>query len=171
MPRRVIVVFPELPAASPIHELRRRFDPLAAVVPPHLTLVFPFDSELTSAQLREHIRAATAGIAAFPIALSRVTGSEGEYVFLNVKKGNDQLIALHDRLYTGALEPMLSIEHTFTPHLTLGRLADRASWRQALELAQTFDVRLDTTVAELSVYQIATSGPRQVELVVALDLG
>jgi 2'-5' RNA ligase len=66
---------------------------------------------------------------------------------------------------------MLSIEHTFTPHLTLGRLADRASWRQALELAQTLDVRLDTTVAELSVYQIATSGPRQVELVVALDPG
>jgi 2'-5' RNA ligase len=168
MPRRVIVIFPEIAAASPIFELRRRFDPLAELVPPHITLVFPFDSELTTGQLRDHVQSCVEGLAPFPVRLSQVTGSEGEYLFLNIKHGNDELIALHDRLYTGPLESLLAIEYTFTPHMTIGRLADLAAFREALESSRTLDLQIDIRVSELSTYLIDAAGPRRIELVTTL---
>jgi 2'-5' RNA ligase len=168
MPRRAIVIFPELLEASPIFELRRRFDPLAELVPPHLTLVFPFDSELTTGQMRDHVQGSVTGIAAFPVRLSQVTGSEGEYLFLNIKYGNDGIIALHDRLYTGLLENLLAIEYTFTPHMTIGRLEDRVAFRGALEFSRTLDLRIDIRVSEVSTYLIDATGPRRIELVTTL---
>ena len=54
---------------------------------------------------------------------------------VNVKHGNDELVALHDLLYGGPLAQYLSTEHTFVPHLTVGRIADKLEWREALQLA------------------------------------
>jgi len=168
MPRRAIVSFPELPEASPIFELRRRFDPLAELIPPHITLVFPFDSELTTEQLRDHVHRSVRGLAPFAVRLSQITGSEGEYLFLNVKLGNDAIIALHDRLYTGPLKRHLAVEHTFTPHLTVGRIADPVAFRDALALARTLDVQLDVQIADVSSYLIDAVGSRRIELATPL---
>ena len=44
------------------------------------------------------------GLHPFNIVLKGVTGSEEEYLFLNVKVGNDQIIELHDKLYSGLLK-------------------------------------------------------------------
>jgi 2'-5' RNA ligase len=166
--KRVIAIFPYVPDTSPIHVLRQRFDPLAALVPPHITLVFPFESELTSEHLREHILQAVADIRTFPVRLANVTGAEGEYLFLNVKQGNDDLIALHDWLYMGPLAGFLSPHHTYAPHMTVGRLTDPAAWREAVLLTAGLDVRHDMIVHEISVYVIQDDGSWRIESVVPL---
>lgn len=168
MTRRVIVIFPDIPAASPIHELRRRFDPLAGIVPPHITLVFPFRSNLTAAQMRRHVQSAVRGISPFHIRLAQITASEGEYILLNVKQGNDQVIALHDRLYEGTLASFLSFEQTFVPHMTVGRLADEQTLREALAFTATVHINLAIVVTEVSVYTINDDGARAVESVIPL---
>jgi 2'-5' RNA ligase len=74
--RRAIVVFPNFadPAAcEQIEGLRRRFDPLAAMIPVHITLVFPFASTLSADELVAHVQAATRGIAPFPVLLQGIT--------------------------------------------------------------------------------------------------
>src|SRR5690242_2890498 len=98
---RVVVVFPRFVNMEGIERVRRTYDPLAEGVPPHITLVFPFASALALEELVAHARAAVGGLRPFPIELREITGHEGEYLFLNVKRGNDALIALHDGLYTG----------------------------------------------------------------------
>ena len=90
-----------------------------------------------------------------------MTASEGEYLFLNVKQGNDALIALHDRLYTGPLEPHLSRRHTFVPHLTVGRVADRHGFETALAEAAASPVALETMVRAVSIYAIDADGTRR----------
>jgi 2'-5' RNA ligase len=157
-----------MPGTSPIHVLRQRFDPLVALVPPHITLVFPFESELTSEQLRQHIQQVVADIRPFPVRLANVTGAEGEYLFLNVKQGNDDLIALHDRLYMGPLAGFLSPHHTYVPHMTVGRLTDPGAWREEVLLAAGLDVRHDMIVHEISVYVIQDDGSRRIESVIPL---
>jgi hypothetical protein len=92
--------------------------------------VFPFDSELPTGQLRDHVQSCVAGLAPFPVRLSQVTGSEGEYLFLNIKRGNDELIALHDRLYTGPLERLLGGAGVFADP----ELADRHSRLRAVHV-------------------------------------
>lgn len=168
MPDRVIVVFPSFADPGPIDRFRARFDPLASLVPPHLTLVFPFETALSTDELREHIRVAVAGLTSFPIRLHGVTGSDGEYLFLNVKRGNDELIALHDRLYAGVLGPFLRRELTFTPHLTIGRVREPAAFERAVAEAAELNMVFETLVDAVSVYTIHADGKREIELTVPL---
>jgi MFS superfamily sulfate permease-like transporter len=153
MPRRAIVIFPELLEASPIFELRRRFDPLAELVPPHLTLVFPFDSELTTGQMRDHVQGSVTGIAAFPVRLSQVTGSEGEYLFLNIKYGNDGIIALHDRLYTGLLENLPKAVLAAVVLTAIYGLFDIAALRHMWRVS-----RMDFTAAAIALVGVLALG-------------
>lgn len=169
MRRRVIAIFPPLPAANPISDLRRRFDPLADLVPPHITLVFPFESDLTTSELRVHLEAAVRGVAPFPLHLAGVTGNEGEYFFLNVKRGNDQLIEPHDRLYTGPLRQHLSVEHAFVTHLTVGRLPDLGSFQEALAAARSVEICVDTMSTTVTAYSVEPSCSRPLELEVPLS--
>ena len=165
---RAIVIFPEFERIERIIELRRAYDPLAFAVPPHLTLVFPFESDLAMVALATHVAAAVEGIAPFAIELHGVTGDGDEYLFLNVKRGNDSVIALHDRLYTGPLAPFLSSRHTYVPHLTVGRLERPATFAVALAQAARLADTFTTVVREVAVYQIGPGDSRTVELTVPL---
>ena len=71
------------------------YDPLAGRLPPHVTLIFPFASSLAPSAVEADVREA-------------VAGAPGRYVFLPLRPGNDAVIALHDRLYAGALAPCRS---------------------------------------------------------------
>lgn len=155
MQSRVIVILPSLPDPEPIATLRRRFDPMADRLPPHISLVFPFESTLPAQQLQAHVQQAVRGFDSFPLRLRGITGSEGRYLFLNVKRGNDQLIELHDRLYTGPLWRHLSLAHTFVPHLTVGWLPDPEALRQALIVANSTDIQIDSRVTAVCVYDVA----------------
>lgn len=166
--RRAIVIFPAFERMERIAELRRAYDPLAFAVPPHITLVFPFASDLTTASLAAHVSAAVEGIAPFPVELRGITGDADEYLFLNVKRGNDEIITLHDRLYTGPLAPFLSPRHTFIPHVTVGRLERPAAFAVALAQAGRLGDTFTTVVREVAVYRIGPGEARTVELAMPL---
>lgn len=116
-----------------IDEIRMRFDPAHSQIEPHLTLVFPFLWGDAETRLLSHVRDVAAATSPFDIELSDFSGSEDEYLFLNVKRGNDLVISLHDRLYDGLLARSLDRSRTYVPHVTVGRLADRAGMIAALE--------------------------------------
>jgi 2'-5' RNA ligase/GNAT superfamily N-acetyltransferase len=162
LPRRVIVAYPksaDQAAWQPVLAVRDRFDPLAASIAPHLTLVFPFEDPLSDDELREHIRQATSAAAPFDITLGGITAHENEYLFLNVKRGNDALIQLHDRLYSGPLSPYLVRRNTFVPHVTVGRVS-AASLAAALEATAKLVSPIEARVDNVSVYRIEPNGAR-----------
>ena len=45
MKLRTIMIFPEFDNIEVIDKIREQYDPLANFVRPHITIVFPFDSE------------------------------------------------------------------------------------------------------------------------------
>jgi 2'-5' RNA ligase len=167
-PRRVIVVFPDPRDLRAVVAFRKRWDPLADQIPPHLTLVFPFTDDMSTAELHQHVVRATKGIWPFGVKLSGVTGFEGENLFLNIKVGNDALIALHDRLYMGPLQRHLSLAHTFVPHVTIGRVADRPGFAAALEEAVGLGIDAEVVVHTLSTYTVEADGSRHIEAEVRL---
>ena len=168
MVTRAIVAFPQIGQIEVIQRLRKRCDPLMARIAPHLTLVFPFESALTTDELAEHISKAVAGFEPFSARLQGITGQEGEYLFLDVKCGNDQLIELHDRLYSGPLAPFIRPEFTYTPHLTVGRLPDTDAFHAALDDARQVTMVFEATVAEVTLYQIEPGLARPIEYVTRL---
>jgi 2'-5' RNA ligase len=162
--KRVIVAFPRFEAPDGVErlsELRSRFDPLASLVAPHLTLVFPFEDGIGDRDLADHVEGAVAGARAFPIVLRGVTAHEGEYLFLNVRRGNDELIGLHDVLYTGPLARHLARTHTFVPHLTVGRVPT-AALAAALDATAGVTEPFVAVVDAVSVYRVDTDGSRPI---------
>jgi 2'-5' RNA ligase len=151
---RAIVIFPKFANSKAIDRLRKQFDPLALTMQPHITLVFPFMADLFIAELQVHVEQAIQGMRPFPVQLRGITGSDGEYLFLNVKLGNDELIGLHDRLYGGVLRPYLSAENTYTPHLTVGRLRDPAAFLPALETTRKVRETFNATIEEVAIYRM-----------------
>lgn len=168
MVTRALVAFPQIEQIEIIQRLRERYDPLAASIAPHLTLIFPFESALTTNELAEHVSKAVAGFEPFSVRLQGITGQEGEYLFLNVKRGTDQLIELHDRLYSGLLASFLRPELTYRPHLTVGRLPDTASFRAALDEATQVILAFEATVEAVTLYRIEPGLTRPIEHVAQL---
>ncbi len=160
---RAIVLFLSAADIAPVLPLRKRFDPLAETVPSHITLVFPFADALTAEGLRTHVEEAVRGLGPIPVRLAGITGSEGEYLFLSVKGGNDALIDLHDRLYTGPLRRHRSLAHTYLPHVTVGRFAGRAAFERALEVASATSLCIETVCATVSICRIRLDGTTGVE--------
>jgi 2'-5' RNA ligase len=149
-----IVTFPVTPGIERIEFLRRLFDPLARVIPAHVTLVFPFESQLPAATLRAHVEQMSIGTRPFDVELNDVTVVDDEYVFLDVGSGREQLIELHDRLYTGPLARHLSDRHVFRPHITLGRLREPEALATAVAEARECLPATTAVVRELTIVRL-----------------
>lgn len=166
---RAVHIFPEFINAIHIHEIRAKYDGLHSLIAPHVTLIFPFVSDITSAALEQHVRNEVRAISPFELVLQSVTGAEGGYLFLNVKRGNDEIIKLHDQLYTGMLRNFLNRNLTYIPHLTVGRIVDASVFQLALKETENFVTPFATTVDEIAIESIADNGISTIEAVIRLD--
>lgn len=151
MPTRAIVIFPHAPDLTEIDRLRAKFDPLARAIAPHITLVFPFNTDSGRVDLRTHIERTIGDMPSFIIRLAGITGHDGGYLFLNVQMGTPNVVELHDRLYSGSLARHLSLDQPYDPHLTIGRVADDAAFAEALVEASSSNVTLTVDVAEIAM--------------------
>src|SRR5216683_3270856 len=153
--RRAIVVVPPPLDMALVQPIRERFDPMVSLMPCHITLVFPFESDLSAEHLRAHVELATEGVTPFAITLTGITGSESEYLFLEVERGRARIIGLHDRLYSEPLKAHLSRTHTFTPHVTVGRLRNHAAFEAALAAVAQNEIQIQTVARSVAVYRMA----------------
>jgi 2'-5' RNA ligase len=162
------LIFPDFPNIGVIDDIRSKYDPSAALVRPHVTLVFPFDSELTKAEIGELMGDALTGQQPFGMSLQGISGhkSFGNYLLLNVHKGKMTVKAIHNRLYSGILEQYKpSWCRTFEPHLTVGRVDDPLLFEQALNEVSAVQECFETCVAEICVEIILPDGASMIESV------
>lgn len=136
-----------------INRIRENYDPLASCIAPHITIVFPFDSDLSTDDLKLHFNKVLKGIKKFSVQLKGFTGDfRNGYLFLNVKKGNDNIIELHDKLYSGILENFLYRKLSYCPHLTVGMLQQSIEFDKAVvELSchnESFETIIDRVYVE-----------------------
>lgn len=168
--KRAIVLFPKFDNIETLQAVRERFDPLANYIAPHITLVFPFESALSTQELREHIVRVLQGVKRFPVQLSGVTGDFRDgYLFLNVKRGNDEIIDLHDRLYRGVLEPYLFRKVTYCAHVTIGRLEQQTEFDHALGELAGFPEQFEAEIDRIYVENIDSHEQSTIELTFDLE--
>ena len=168
--KRAIVLFPKFSNSEAIQAVRERFDPLANYIAPHITLVFPFESVLSTEELKAHLSYSLAGMKQFAVSLSGVTGDFRDgYLFLNVKQGNDSIIDLHDRLYSGVLEPFLFRKVTYCPHITVGRVEEPSAFDLALEELADFQASFEANIDMVYVENIDSSDRSTIELMFDLE--
>jgi 2'-5' RNA ligase len=163
-----VVAFPEeLPAS--IEAFRSQFDPLGAVVPAHVTFVFPFASSLSVVQVAAHVRKVAARWPRLPIMLAGVDAYAGRWVHLRITRGRAAIAELHDRLYRGALAPFLRREFDYEPHVTLARAEDAPGCDAMVVHARaTFTRPLEAVLRSLAVVALPHDGRVVVEREIGL---
>lgn len=156
MSLRTIMIFPEFENVDVIDGIRKKYDPLAELVRPHITLVFPFDSRLSNAELEQILEKRLSGIKPFALELGSFSKQEdrfGNSLFLNVLQGTEELDRIHKLLYEGELKEF-DLGFGYMPHVTVGKLPTVEQMEEAYAEVSTCQERFKTVVNTVSVEMI-----------------
>ncbi|MEG1003292.1 MAG: 2'-5' RNA ligase family protein [Clostridium sp.] len=156
MNTRTIMIFPEFENIDIINDIRKKYDPLADLVRPHITLVFPFDSELTNYDLNLYLEECLRGIKQFKVELQGFSKQEdkyGKYLFLNIVQGMDEIKGIHDVLYKDKLKEF-EAGQDYVPHMTVGKVYSMELLDKALGDVNKYSDKFSTVVRKISVEMI-----------------
>jgi hypothetical protein len=104
-----------------IEAFRRKYDPYVDSWKPHVPFIFSVPcNEVEEERFAEHVETVLKNWKPFPIQIGGFTKSWDHWLFLLLKKGNEEAIALHDELYTGILSPYLRRDIEYIPHIGIG---------------------------------------------------
>lgn len=117
--KQCIFLLPEADKLPQLQLLRLQYDPLAKLIPPHITVVFPFEVALERAALR--LLMEQQGVALpIPFVLDMPRVKDG-CLFFPLALGREAVMALTQGLYS-ALPESLSFVDSNIPHVTFGHL-------------------------------------------------
>jgi len=115
---RSILVFPEIYNLDAIQAIRTKYDPLAQNIRPHISLVFPFELDVSDEKLSTHVKNILKGSKDFPTTFDRLGSDNSGYLWLEANYGKDNFIKLHDKLYADELfQPFLRKDIPYVPHI------------------------------------------------------
>lgn len=122
--QRDLLIFPKFKNIDKIQEVRNKYDRLASLVDPHITIVFPFNDEIDTPTLVSKIKECIKGIKKFNVIFQGVNidwdnYTKRNYIYLGCIEGNDTIVKLHDTIYNNVLPHKLS-KDKYVPHITLG---------------------------------------------------
>lgn len=156
MKLRTIMIFPEFDNMDHIDNIRNQYDPLASLVRPHITLVFPFESPLSNEELSNILEIRLQSVKPFPLKLGGISKQEttfGNYLFLNVLQGTEEICSIHDILYKNEFK-QFDLGLPYIPHMTIGNLPDAQLLNNAYHVVQNISDVFCTTVKKISVEMI-----------------
>lgn len=157
MNTRTIMIFPEFENIHVINNMREKYDPLVDSVLPHITLVFPFDSELTNEEISLYLKESLRDIQPFKVELEGFSKQEektGKYLFLNVVQGEDVIKSIHDILYKDKLR-QFNIGNNYVPHMTVGKVSSLELLNKAFDdVNKHYNEKFSTVVKKISVEMI-----------------
>ncbi|MGN0634071.1 MAG: 2'-5' RNA ligase family protein [Oscillospiraceae bacterium] len=156
MDQRTIMIFPDFENMEVIDNIRAKYDPLAELVRPHITVVFPFSIEMSNDELQHILDMRLNGIEPFDIELQGFSKCEnrfGNYLFLNICKGADHISYIHDILYCNEFRECDS-GLQYIPHMTVGKLADAEKLNKAYEDIKDIKCRFKAVIDKISVEMI-----------------
>ena len=150
-----LVHYPDVDARG-INQLREKYDPQAAWIGPHVTLMFPVpDTVVGEDNLVKHLGNVLGRWRPFPIRLRGLEKSWDDYLFLLIEEGSENIVRLHDEIYTGVLAGHCREDRPFVPHLTLGAFrGDAAAYALAFEEARRLDLDYRSLVDKLHLLKV-----------------
>lgn len=153
---RTIMIFPEFENIGVIDMMRKKYDPLANLVRPHITLVFPFESDISNDEISDILEKRLYNFKPFILTLqgiSKVADSYGNYLFLNIIEGQQEIIDIHNILYENEFSKW-NLGLPYTPHMTIGKLDNENELDYAFDEIKICQEKFLTTVKKISVEMI-----------------
>ena len=138
--KRTIMIFPKFDNMVFINELRKKYDPLADKVLPHITLVFPFESSLSKGEILNILENRLRIMSPFEIKAQGLSVS-GRWLFLNLIDGIEALSEIHGILYKHEFSkymPSWLSKYEYNPHITVGLLSSNDEAKSVCEQENGF---------------------------------
>lgn len=170
MRERTIMIFPEFINHEVIDEIREKYDPLYHLVKPHITLVFPFQNEITDEELSRKLDKCLEEAVSFTLTLqgiSRQKDSYGNYIFLDVKNGINEVTDIHKKLYTDIFGEQYN--RKYVPHMTVGKLETVEKMEEVYASIKNMDICFETLVEKVCVERIGEHGESVIIIEKKLD--
>jgi 2'-5' RNA ligase len=163
LPRFAVAWFPAFDGIERIEAFRARHDPMAPMIPAHVSLVFPFSTALTQLQVATHVQRVVSRWPPVPTTFRRPRLEANEFVFLMAARGATSIKGLHDRLYTRSFAPHLKREMPYEPHITIARQAEYPRLEAALaEAQQAFGGEYSAVMREVALLAVGRAGKIEV---------
>lgn len=156
---RTIMIFPEFENMEIIDNIRNQYDPLAKLVRPHITLVFPFKSPMSNEELTQILNIRLMSVKSFELKLGGISKQEdvfGNYLFLDVLQGMEELCGIHQILYDNEFKEFDS-GLPYLPHMTIGKLSTVQLLDNAFNDIKSMDNTFSAIVNKVSVEMIGDS--------------
>lgn len=155
--KRSILVFPVFSkkTKSLVAKIRRMYDPLWDKVAAHVTLVFPFESELGSKEMIPILADVLKGVPPFKVCLTGFERFDSGHIFLNITDENGILLSLIRKFYD---HPLLSTYKPpffdiLKPHITVAFFPDLAIMNAVFEKIKDRrimeEIRIDAVDVEI----------------------
>lgn len=157
---RAIHIFPDWGPNAGLEAFRWAYDPLGDIILPHITLVFPFASDLQDAVLTAHAREVAASFGPFRISMGRAESHAPDYIWLPIRLGAEVVHALHEALYKRPLAGFRNQEVNYQPHVTIGRVSHGR--RDILREADAVELPTEILVERLVIERIGRDGRSEV---------
>lgn len=146
--KRDILIFPKFDNVEIIQEIRKKYDELYSIIPPHITLAFPFNDDISNDELKEKLQNLLTKTKPFKITCSDISLKEDKkinkfYIFLNIIEGAEILKTLHEKIYTDVLNKNKIVD--YTPHITLGSTINE---KENIKLNSVFLTTVNSIVVE-----------------------
>ena len=169
LPRFAVAWFPAFDGIEDVEAFRARHDPMAALIPAHVSLVFPFSTALTQLQIATHVQRVVSRWPPVATTFRRPRLEANEFVFLMAARGAASIKGLHDRLYTRSLAPHLKRDMPYEPHITLARQAEFPRLEAALaEALDFFGGEYSAVMREVELLSVGRAG--KIELLQSFSL-
>ena len=121
-----LVHYPDI-VTRDIERIRRKYDPTAEVIGPHITVMFPVPEDVGKETVVRHISGVLAGWQPFPIHIKGLCRSWDNWLFLTLEEGRNEIIQMYEEIYRGPLLPYRRDDIEFIPHIGLGLFIKRAA--------------------------------------------
>ena len=146
--KRDVIILPEFSNVQILESIREKYDELYGIIPPHITLAFPFDSDISNDVLESELKETVSDLKPFKIRLKGISFEWDNrvntyYIFLDFVQGEDTIIDLHKRIYRDVLHEELAFD--YRPHITLGCTKEKID----LRLDEEFEAVVDLLSVEL----------------------
>jgi 2'-5' RNA ligase len=163
LPRFAVAWFPAFEGLERVEAFRARHDPMAGLIPAHVSLVFPFATALTRLQIATHVQRVVSRWPPVPTTFRRPRLEANEFVFLMAARGAASIKGLHDRLYTRSLAPHLRRELPYEPHITIARQPEFPRLEAALaEAEEAFGGEFSAVMREVALLAVGRAGKIEV---------
>lgn len=159
MKKRTIMIFPQFSNQEIIDAIRRKYDPLYNLVSPHITLVFPFESNMSNEILSQKLEECLKKTVSFCLVLQGISKHKdayGNYIFLNIKKGSQEIMKIHKDLYLNIFQERCC--EPFIPHMTIGNLDSVEKMEQAYDSVKDINIPFTSIIEKVSVEIIENNG-------------